>query len=256
MKEISVVIPAYNASASIIKCIDSIFSQTYPIKEVIVVDDGSSDDTYIKLVTYKEKFGLDILRIEKQINSGPSVARNKGIMLATGEWIAFLDADDRWEKEKIAHQVKCLDNDPELCVIGCDSKKRRLSRKLINVTFNKLLLKNYFVTSSVLVKKSILPSQPFDVNQFYSEDYKLWLELCYFNKCAVLPEVLVVYAENENLFTRNSLSARMWKMEKGELANYGYCLNKGYINHGEYCCLILFSLVKYLIRLFLRAIAK
>ena len=253
---ISIVIPAYNASKSIIRCVDSVFSQTYPVKEVIVIDDGSLDDTYVKLKDYKEKHEIDILRIEKQINNGPSVARNRGIALATGEWIAFLDADDYWLKEKLALQVRCLDHDPDLCVIGCKSKIRRRQTYLVKVTFSKLLLKNYFVTSSVLVKRSILPMNPFDANKHYSEDYKLWLELSYSNKCAVLSEALVVYADNENMFTRNSLSARMWKMEKGELDNYKYCLYKGYINRCAYFCLIPFSLFKYLIRLFLRMVQK
>lgn len=244
------IIPAYNASSSIIACLESVLMQTYPVKEIIIVDDGSGDDTFCKLEEYKQYHHLTNLFIVRQSNSGPSVARNKGISLAKGEWIAFLDADDRWMPDKLELQVRCLGHNPQLTVIGCRPGGDGKKGDCILLSFNCMLLKNYFVTSSVLLKKAILPDVPFDVNRRYSEDYKLWLELAFHHSCAVLTQTVVIYANNENRFTRNSLSAHMWEMEKGELKNYRYCLEKKYIEKPCYCFLVVWSLVKFIVRKF------
>lgn len=102
---ISVVIPTYNRFTTVGKAIDSVLSQTYCDVEVIVVDDGSSDDT-AKVIgdAYGER-----IRLFKQRNQGASAARNRGIAEARGEWIAFLDSDDFWEKDKLEWQVKALE---------------------------------------------------------------------------------------------------------------------------------------------------
>lgn len=256
MKNVSVIIPAYNASASIIDCLESVLKQSYSVKEIIIVDDGSTDDTYKKLEDYKKKHNLMNLYLERQSNQGPSVARNRGIMMATGEWIAFLDADDRWLLDKIALQMECLDCMPELSVIGGGQKENFWKKNIIRISFNRLLVKNYFITSAVLLKKTILPALPFDVGRRYSEDYKLWLELAYHYPCAILSKAIVIYANNENIFTRNSLTSHMWEMEKGELKNYKYCLEKGYINRLLYYCLVIYSLLKYSIRKFMCVMEK
>ncbi|HXM62359.1 MAG TPA: glycosyltransferase family A protein [Terriglobales bacterium] len=103
--KVSVVIPTYNRAAKVPGAIESVLAQTVGDLEVIVVDDGSSDATGKILA---EMFG-DRIRYYAQRNQGVSVARNKGIAEARGEWIAFLDSDDRWEKEKLEWQFKALD---------------------------------------------------------------------------------------------------------------------------------------------------
>lgn len=106
---VSAVIPAYNAAACIGRAIESVLGQSLPVYEIIVVDDGSTDETG-KAV---EKFGNKV-RYIRQENAGVSVARNTGIEAATGNWIAFLDADDEWLAEKNAQQVKLIENNPDL----------------------------------------------------------------------------------------------------------------------------------------------
>src|ERR1700685_4717246 len=103
--KVSVVIPTYNRAAKVPGAIESVLAQTVGDLEVIVVDDGSSDATGKSLA---EMFG-DRIRYYAQRNQGVSVARNKGIAEARGEWIAFLDSDDRWEKEKLEGKFKALD---------------------------------------------------------------------------------------------------------------------------------------------------
>jgi len=109
--KVSVVIPTYNRAEQVQKSVESVLEQSFTDLEVIVVDDGSSDDTG---QTLKNTFG-DRIRYYFQPNQGVSVARNKGIEEAKGEWIAFLDSDDLWEKEKLDWQFKALERFAPQC---------------------------------------------------------------------------------------------------------------------------------------------
>ena len=104
---ISVVIPTFNRSAFLKKAVESVLSQGYQDLELIVVDDGSEDDTP-EVVT---GFGPDIKYI-KQKNKGPGAARNLGIKNSKGGFIAFLDSDDRWDKDKLGIQFKAMQENP------------------------------------------------------------------------------------------------------------------------------------------------
>jgi|GEM_PF-735880 len=107
---VSAIVPVYNSSRYIQKAIDSILAQTYHNYEIIVVDDGSTDDTKAKLRQYGDK-----IRYIYQENQGSAAARNTGIKLAQGELVAFLDSDDLWSMpEKLAKQVACFESDPDL----------------------------------------------------------------------------------------------------------------------------------------------
>lgn len=109
--KVSVVIPSYNRAVEVPRAIESALSQTSSDLEVIVVDDGSSDGTGKILA---ERFG-DRIRYYAQVNQGASVARNRGIAEARGEWIAFLDSDDLWERDKIERQLKALEQFSKTC---------------------------------------------------------------------------------------------------------------------------------------------
>ncbi len=106
---ISVVIPAYNAGKYVGRAIDSVLAQNRAADEIIVVDDGSTDDTAEVVGGYGER-----VRLIRQANAGASAARNAGIEAASGEWIAFLDADDEWLPKKLAIQCKHLERNPDL----------------------------------------------------------------------------------------------------------------------------------------------
>ncbi len=109
--KVSVIIPTYNRVVKVRNAIESVLAQTFSDFEVIVVDDGSSDDTGIALA---EIYG-DRIRYYAQANQGVSVARNNGIAEARGEWIAFLDSDDLWEKGKLEWQFKALERFGQQC---------------------------------------------------------------------------------------------------------------------------------------------
>ena len=113
LQRVSVVIPTYNYGHFVTEAVQSALTQTYPNLEVIVVDDGSNDDTAERL----RQFGNQIIYIYQQ-NKGLSSARNAGIRRATGEWVAFLDADDVWHAEKIAKQLAAVGGDHDIGLIG------------------------------------------------------------------------------------------------------------------------------------------
>jgi len=103
MPKVSVIIPTYNRSKYVTKAIDSVLAQTYKDNEIIVIDDGSTDDTRNVLAPY-----MDHISYFYQENAGVSVARNNGIKIARGEWIAFLDSDDEWFNDKLSVQMNFI----------------------------------------------------------------------------------------------------------------------------------------------------
>src|SRR4030042_4827818 len=104
MPKVSVIIPTYNRGNLVLESIQSVFAQTFSDYEIIVIDDGSTDNTREVLHPYLSK-----LTYIYEKNSGQSFARNIGILASKGEYIAFLDSDDLWEPEKLETQVKLLD---------------------------------------------------------------------------------------------------------------------------------------------------
>ena len=110
----SVIIPAFNAATTLARAIDSVRAQSWPVHEIIVVDDGSTDDT----VDAARRFG-DAVRLIRQRNSGVSVARNAGAAAATGDWLAFLDADDGYAPDRIKLHAAWIEEDATLdCLTG------------------------------------------------------------------------------------------------------------------------------------------
>ena len=109
MAKVSVIIPTYNRAEYVTHAIDSVLAQTYTDYEIIVVDDGSADNTKDVLLPY-----MDRIRYIYQENAGLSAARNTGIKAAKGDWIAFLDSDDEWLPGKLAVQMRAVERHPQL----------------------------------------------------------------------------------------------------------------------------------------------
>lgn len=247
--KISVIIPAYNSANYIERCINSVMNQTIPVYEIIVINDGSTDKTIEILSNIKKKHnGIDLLKVMNQVNSGPSKARNLGVKESNGNWIAFLDADDEWLPEKIESQIAVLNKNPDCAIIGTTNFFSHDKNSIIKVSFKKMLFKNYFITSSILVKKEIFLNILFDEKIKYAEDYRLWIQIIKWNEAILMHQCLVVYAENKNRYARNSLSNSLWKMEKSTLSTFQYLLSKKYINNITYVVISLYSLIKYLRR--------
>ncbi len=181
--KISVIIPTYNRLEFLPIAIDSVLSQTYPPYEIIIVDDGSTDGTkdFIKYV-----YG-NSLKYIYQKNQGVSSARNTGIYVSKGDFIAFLDSDDWWNKNKLEEQVKCLLSNPyyEVCYTneawfmnGKRKNQHKKHQKYGGEIFQYTLPLCIISPSSILLKKSIF----YDIGVFdetlpVCEDYDLWIRI-------------------------------------------------------------------------------
>lgn len=125
----SVIIPAFNAAATLARAIESVRAQSWPAHEIIVVDDGSTDST----VEVARQFG-DAVRLIRQPNSGVSVARNAGAAEATGDWLGFLDADDWYEPDRIKLHAEWIVEDPALDFLTGDYEYRDEAGKLLGTS--------------------------------------------------------------------------------------------------------------------------
>jgi len=109
---ITIILPIYNGEKYLSEAIESILSQTHHPQEIIIIDDGSTDNT----ASVAKSFGRAV-RYHYQPNQGAGAARNNGVQLAQGEFLAFLDADDLWVEDKLVHQIQAFENDPKLDMV-------------------------------------------------------------------------------------------------------------------------------------------
>lgn len=177
---ISVIVPTFNRENFIGYCIDSILEQTYQNFELIIVDDGSNDSTKDILQRYYDK-----IKIIRQENKGVSAARNNGLKIAKGDYIAFCDSDDTWLSEKLAIQVNFFDKNPQAIVcyteeIWIRNGKRvnqcKHHRKFSGDIFEKSLHMCIVSPSSVMMKRTFFDKVgTFDESLPACEDYDLWL---------------------------------------------------------------------------------
>jgi len=205
---ISVVIPTYNSGPFIARAIDSVLNQTLAPCEIIVVDDGSTDNTAQVVKKY------DNVKYIHQQNAGASVARNTGIEAATGNWIAFLDADDEWMANNLELQTELLKRNPQLvwtfanymsCLCDENRKGPRMEpSKAKNLLGDKDFFDNYLeafnqkchgCTITMLVKKDVLiECGMFLVGQKVANDQDMWFRIAYKHpQIGYTPEPLAVY---------------------------------------------------------------
>ena len=179
---LSVVIPCYNHAAVLLEALASIDAQRWDDLEVIVVDDGSTDNTLAVLSRLADKK----TRVISQANAGPAAARNRGIAEARGEWIAFLDADDRWAVGKLDLQMEIIRQRPsagfcyaDFCFQCLDGKERAWRSNPQQLPpLLELLLGNAFATPTLMVRRTCLERAGlFDVDMRTGEDWDLWLRL-------------------------------------------------------------------------------
>lgn len=257
---VSVIIPAYNAEKTITDCLNSIYQQTFKNFEIIVVNDGSKDNTLSILNEHAAKHTDIDLHIYTIKNSGPASARNYGIFHSTGKYIAFLDSDDQWVATKLEKQIKCFEENPEIDLLGCDHFIGKSYPYLITgikiISKHQLLFKNYFHTPCVIIKRSLLKNIRFEEKKKYSEDYFLWLQIaCNNYTCAIQKDKLTILC-NKAMYGQSGLSSHIWDMEKGELRNYSLLYQKHLISFPWYSAATCFSLIKYSKRILLTLFRK
>ena len=178
---ISVIMPAYNAEKYIEAAVQSVRSQTYTNWELLILDDCSTDDTAKIAGTFAE-MDSRICLLRNSQNVGVARTRNRGIEVAAGQWVAFLDSDDVWHKEKLEKQlavVSCTDADIVYCSYSLMNENAgHLSDFIVPETtsYNDMLKESVLSCSTVLMRRSILMQHRFSA-AYYHEDYALWLEL-------------------------------------------------------------------------------
>lgn len=178
-KTVSVIIPTFNRKDMLLEAIKSVFTQTLPPDEVIIVDCGSTDGT--KEVV--QKYHQSISFIETKI-SGASAQRNIAIFKANGNYIAFLDDDDIWHPEKLKIQMGFLETHPEVSMassgsirMGYDIKIDR-PKWICGDLYKKLFMKSFISTPTVVVRKDVFDRiGGFNENYKRAEDYDLWLRI-------------------------------------------------------------------------------
>jgi glycosyltransferase involved in cell wall biosynthesis len=191
--EISAIIPAYNAGRFINRTIDSVLAQTFKDFELIVVDDGSTDNTAEIVKSYGSK-----VRYIYQPNAGDGQARNTGIKAATGRWLAFLDHDDEWLPEKLETQMKLLSANPDLRWCGTNRYQSDGQRcavvsdelKLEKALCNREYFDNYFraivendcqvITSTLMIRRDVFSEVGiFDGHWKRCADQDMWWKITY-----------------------------------------------------------------------------
>jgi glycosyltransferase involved in cell wall biosynthesis len=205
---VSVIVPAYNAEAFVVRAVDSALAQTHRPLEVLVVDDGSSDQTR-KIVA---QLPSPVRLIEKE-NGGPASARNLGASQARGDWLAFLDADDWWFPEKLRQQLHYA-GDPQVGMIHC-LPDHRSEEGPPTLAFADMWDRNWIINSSVLIRRAAFHALGGfnEAKELISvEDYNLWIRVAASDwRIATCPRVLIHYtrgigiSSNSERFLRASL---------------------------------------------------
>ncbi len=190
--KISVVIPAYNAARFLSRCLESVFAQTLRPDEVIVVDDGSTDNT----AALAAELGAKVIR---RPNGGLSAARNTGIQNASSEWIALLDADDLWSPEKLERQAACISQDTVLVYTGIrifDDAGIREELPGIDASSAKKMLRyrNSITPSTVLARREmLLRDGGFREDIRACEDWEMWFRLQHLGQFKCVADSLTNY---------------------------------------------------------------
>ena len=211
---ISVVIPTYNRYTFLKRALTSVFTQTYKPSEVIVIDDGSTDNTS------QIKQDFPSIRYFYQQNKGVSSARNLGIKKASYEWIAFLDSDDEWHKDKLKEQVAFHKQNPDILMSytdevwirnGVEVKIPKKFKKLGVDIFKENLEYCNIAPSSVCLHVELLKDVGlFDESLEVCEDYDLWLRILVKYRVGLIDKKLIKkYAGHED-----QLSFKHWGMDR------------------------------------------
>lgn len=211
---ITVIIPTYNRYDVLKRALNSVLQQSYPPYEIIIVDDGSSDETAL----IKEEFP-EIKYIYKE-NGGVSSARNLGIKNAVSEWIAFLDSDDEWHEDKLKEQVQFHKENRDILISYTDEEWVRngvtvkVPKKFCKYggeVFEESLSHCIIAPSATLIHTKLLDEiGDFDENLEVCEDYDLWLRVALKHKIGLVDKKLITKYGGD----KDQLSMKHWGMDR------------------------------------------
>jgi glycosyltransferase involved in cell wall biosynthesis len=194
---VSVIIPTHNRAGWVVQAVESVLKQSFDDWELIVVDDGSSDETWAVLKPFRDR-----IRYLYQSNRGVSSARNLGLKKAEGEWLAFLDSDDLWMPEKLERQMDFFSNHPEALICqtaelwlrnGRRVNPRKKHQKFSGDIFAPSLKLCLVSPSAVMIHRDLFQKVGFFDESFPAcEDYDLWLRISARHPIYLMDQTLVI----------------------------------------------------------------
>ena len=230
----SVVIPTYNRAHTLAKALDSVLQQSLPADEIIVVDDGSIDNTASLIVQAYPQ-----VRYCHQSNRGVSAARNRGIKMARQPWIALLDSDDRWQADKLAQQARVIESNPDCVLSHCDEIWIRNGTRVNPMNKHKKMGGDIFEhclplccvspSAAVIRRDVLLQLGLFDESLPACEDYDLWLRLCARYAVHFIEQALIYkYGGHDD-----QLSRKHWGMDRFRIRALLKLLQSGVLNANQ-----------------------
>ncbi|MFC1666594.1 glycosyltransferase family 2 protein [Candidatus Omnitrophota bacterium] len=232
---ISVVIPTFNRAPFLKKAIESVLSQSYQDFELIIVDDGSQDKTHELIARYASR----IVYI-KQRNKGPSAARNLGLQKSKGEFIAFLDSDDWWKKEKLATQICKMQQNPYFLVSHTEEiwhrkgvllNQKKKHKKFPGHIFDKCLPMCVVSMSTAMIRRRLFDDVGFfDETLACCEDYDFWLRASIKHQFLLIDEPLTL-KEGGRPDQVSYIHAR--RMDRFRIASIAKVLGSGALSHEQ-----------------------
>jgi len=210
--QVSIIMPIYNSEKYLADAVKSVIAQTYSFWELILIDDNSSDGSKKNAEHFKSAEPR-IKLICLNTNSGAAVARNAGILMATGKYIAFLDADDLWLPEKLEHQVHFMENSG--IALSCTWYKaiahdgnelNKIIKSQPNISYKQLLKSNTIGCLTAMYNVEVCGIQLMPLIR-KRQDYGLWLNILKSgHQAACIPQVLAVYRTGANSLSNNKFS--------------------------------------------------
>ncbi|MBU7465862.1 glycosyltransferase family 2 protein [Lactiplantibacillus pentosus] len=212
--EVSVILPVYNSQQFVRTAIDSVLGQSLKAFELIIVNDASTDDTEKIVHSYDDQ---RIVYIRLKNNSGVATARNTGIKLARGKFIAFIDSDDFWSKEKLQRQISFMNENKinfSYSNYSLMNIRGKVIKRINNLpkknTYQSLLKTNSIPLLTVIIDRRLIRQYGF--LDIHHEDYATWLQILReTGECAILhPQITAYYRVRENSVSSNKLKSLSW----------------------------------------------
>lgn len=251
--DISVIIPVYNSSHSIERCLKSVLNQTSKSSlQIIVINDGSTDDTVDIVRRFIEREDVDNIEIIDKPNGGAASARNVGLMAAKGDWIALLDSDDEWLPEKIERQLTVLNDHPDIDFLGCNVTSWSAGifgvkkTKLTKIKRWEQFIVWYPATPTVIFKREIISDVGlYDENMTHGEDGQFLLRMLMNKNCWFMPDRLVEIGGGKPTFGHSGLSANLKAMKNGQIIILKYAYRAKAINCVQYIMFFGYLMIKH-----------
>lgn len=229
MCKVSVIIPYYNREKTLLRALQSVVDQSFKDFEIILIDDGSTDNSHKIVDEFIEFYKTIKFKHIYQENSGPSRARNEGIKASNGEYIAFLDSDDSWEKDKLAIQIGFMDKNKDIMISSTNYNilkdgdiwvKENFKKPIKKSNFYKMLFKVFFCIPTTVIRSEVFKRDKlyFLEGKHQAEDNLFFLQVARRYKGAKLHQPLTNIYKRE--FGEGGLSGNLTKLRENEFDNF------------------------------------